>query len=124
MKYIEDKYTKGSWIRDLLHGMDSINNMIFDYERDIIAWKLDQITPVQIFEITQHFWKNFLVVCKTRWRRDIGIENEEKFDNQSIGNSMENQIPPGYSNFDDHVFSNVKKLEKEMNPFENYIKER
>ena len=124
MKYIEDKYTKGSWIRDLLHGMDSINNMIFDYERDIIVWKLDQITPVQIFEITQHFWKNFLVVCKTRWRRDIGIENEEKFDNQSIGNSMENQIPPGYSNFDDHVFSNVKKLGKEMNPFENYIKER
>ena len=56
--------------------------MLFDYERDITTWRLDQITPVQICEITQHFSKKFEGVCETRWHRDTGLKNEDEFNDE------------------------------------------
>ena len=110
MKYVDDRFTKETWIRDFSNEIDTINNMLFDYERGITVWRLDQITPVQICEITQYFWKNYEGVCETRWRRDTGLENEDETDNNSNDNSNDNQATFGYSSFNDSVLNVVDKI--------------
>lgn len=122
IKYVENKFTREKWIRDFTQEMERINNMLFDYERDITTWRLDQITPVQICEITQHFSKKFEGVCETRWRRDIALENEDEADNNSNGNSNDNQTTFGYSSFNDFVFSVVDKIGRDADPFEKFYK--
>ena len=122
MKCVDDRFTKETWILDFSNEIDNINNMLFDYERDITVWRLDQITPVQICEITQYFWKNYEGVCETRWRRDIALENEDEADNNSNGNSNDNQTTFGYSSFNDFVFSVVDKIGRDADPFEKFYK--
>ena len=120
MKYADDRFTKETWIRDFSNEIDMINNMLFDYERGIIVWRLDQITPVQICEITQYFWKNYEGVCETRWRRDTGLENEA--DNDSNANSNDNQTTFDYSSFNDSVLNVVDKIGRDANPFDKFYK--
>ena len=89
--------------------------MLFDYERGIIVWRIDQITQVQICEIIQHFWKNFEGVCQTRWRRDTGSANEYGFDNDSKVNSDDNKMKLGYSGFEDFAINALDKIGNEKN---------
>ena len=118
IKYVENKFTREKWIRDFTHEMERINNMLFDYERDITTWRLDQITPVQVCEITQHFWKKFEGVCETRWRRDTGLENEDEFNDDKKFNLNNNQFEHGFSGFEEPVFNDADKIGSDANSSE------
>ena len=118
IKYVRYKFTRETWIRDFTHEMKRINNMLVDYEIAITTWRLDQITPVQICEITQHFWKKFEGVCETRWRRDTGLENENEFNHDKKFNLNDNQVEHGFTGFGDFVFPYVDKIGSDTISFE------
>lgn len=63
-----------------LHGyrkaLENVNRMLHDFDVDIINWRVDAVSPPIICEITQKFWKEFVGVCETRWRRSIDINDE------------------------------------------------
>ena len=123
-KYVDDRFTKETWIRDFSNEIHTINNLLFDYERGITVWRLDQITPEQICEITQYFWKNNEGVCETRWRRDTGLEIEDQADNNSNAKSNDNQATFGYSSFNDSVLNVVDKIGRDANPFDKFYKRK
>ena len=50
--------------------------MLYDYDLDVINWRVDANSTATICEIKERFWKEFIGVCETRWRRSVSGEDK------------------------------------------------
>lgn len=70
IEYFDNPHEKKEKIHRFSHV---IYKMISDlqgsnpFDHDVVEFRLDQITPVTICDITTHFWKEFEGSCETRW---------------------------------------------------------
>ncbi|XP_065662354.1 uncharacterized protein LOC100201886 isoform X2 [Hydra vulgaris] len=52
-------------------------SIMYDFEKALDVWRLNQISPVKICEVHIIMWKEFEGTCETRWRRAIDeVENK------------------------------------------------
>jgi len=79
---LNDDRKADAWREEFAAEITKLSDFLHDYEHDISTWRTDQISPVEICQVKQLFWKEFTGVCETRWKRSID-DNEKDDEDES-----------------------------------------
>jgi len=106
IKYLGDENIVRDWKVAFFQDLEHVYSYLYAYEKDVIRWRREQITSMDICENKKIFWKEFPQACETRWRRstdetDEEIEEETEVENSDKKSSLYEAI---------QEFSNVKNL--------------
>ena len=102
VKLYKDQLKEDKATEELHAFLRKCHDHFFIYEKDIMQWRLDQITAVELCEVTLHLWKEFEQSCESRWRRSIDDEENEE-ENVLVDSGDDDSSAD--DDFDDILFS-------------------
>lgn len=77
MQYYGNARKAKVWQKNLFEFFAHWHGLLYAYEKDVSRWRLDQISPVNICEEKEYFWKKFSQTCETRWKRSNIVQGKE-----------------------------------------------